>query len=241
MLKLLATKCCSLIKKFNTKVDMELIKDQFDAMVFANGTRDIVPPFEGLKNTPYAMATEALVDASILDGKEKIVVIGGGVVGVETAYKLAYENNKKVDVLEMADNFMEGVCTANRGHLLNYLRLNDNVNLYNGCRVEKFENGKVIAAKKTSKYLPDPYMSWTPLLPKNTENPLAKSSGTETKQVSIDADFVLLALGFKSENELYYKALKNHIAEEIYCIGDSFKPAKVIDAVRSAYALAVEI
>lgn len=230
-----------LIKKFNTKVDIEVIKDQFDTVVFANGTRDIVPPFEGLKNTPYAMATDALVNPNILKGKEKIVIIGGGVVGVETAYKLAYENNKKVDVLEMADNFMEGACTANRGHLLNYLRLNSNVNLYNGCRVEKFVDGKVIAAQKTSKYLPDPYISWTPLLPKNTENPLAKSSGTETKQVSIDADFVLLALGFRSENELYYNALKNHVAQEIYCIGDSFKPAKVIDAVRSAYALAVEI
>lgn len=230
-----------LIKKFNTKADFDTLKGQFDAVVFANGTSDIVPPFEGLKNTPYAMATDVLVDSSILNGKDKIVIIGGGVVGVETAYKLAYENHKKVDVLEMADNFMEGACTANRGHLLNYLRLNDDVHLYNGCRVEKFVDGKVIAAQKTSKHLPDPYMSWTPLLPKSAENPLAKSSGTETKQVSIDADLVVLALGFRANNQLYYTALKNHVAQEIYCIGDSFKPAKVIDAVRSAYALAVEI
>lgn len=84
-------------------------------------------------------------------------------------------------------------------------------------------------------------MSWTPLLPKNTDNPLQKSSGTETRQVLMAADLVILALGYRSNNQVYYDALKSHVTREIYCIGDSFKPANVIDAVRSAYALAVEI
>lgn len=227
--------------KLNTRVELDDLKDNFDSLIFATGTSDIVPPFEGLDKTNYAMATDALLDPSIVKDAKKIAIIGGGVVGVETAYMLAYEYNKQVDVIEMADHFMVGACTANRGHLLNYLRLNKDANLHNGCMVEKFENGKVIAAKKTSKYLPDPYLSWTPLLPKNTENPLAKSTGTQTDPISIDTDFVLLALGFKPDNQLYYQALEEHAAQEIFCIGDSYKPGKVLDAVRSAYALAQNI
>jgi 2-enoate reductase len=225
----------------NKKAEIADLKDQFDAIVFASGTSDIVPPFSGLKDLPYAMATDALNDPSILDGKERIAIIGGGVVGCETAYQLGYEYDKKVDVIEMADNLMPGACTANRGHLLNYMRLNENINLHNGCRVEKFENGKVITAQKTSKNLPDPYMSCTPLLPVNTPNPLAKKVGDETVAKEIPTDFVLLALGYRSENNLYFAALKEHAAPEIYAIGDSFKPAKIIDAVRSAYALAREV
>jgi len=227
--------------EFGKKVEIEDLKNGFDVVVIATGTNDIVPPFEGLESIPHAMATDALLDASILKGKEKIAIIGGGVVGSETAYKLAFEDNKHVDVIEMADNFMVGACTANRGHLLNYMRKNDKVTLHNGCKVKKFEDGKVITDQKTSKYLPDPYICWTPLLPKNTNNPLAKSTGTDAVKKEIETDFVLIALGYRSENNLYYQALKEKVAPEIFNLGDSFKPGKVVDAVRSSYALALEI
>lgn len=229
------------ICKFNTRANIDELKGKFDVVIVATGTSDIVPPFEGLDKIKYAMATDVLLDPSLVKDAKKIAIIGGGVVGVETAYMLAFEHDKHVDVIEMADHFMVGACTANRGHLLNYLRLNDDAKLYNGCRVEKFQNGKVIAAKKTSKHLPDPYMSWTPLLPKNAENPLEKSTGSDTTQISIDTDFVLLALGFKPDNQLYYQALSERVAPEVFCIGDSYKPGKVLEAVRSAYALAMNI
>lgn len=225
----------------NKKVEIEDLKGKFDVVVVAIGGDDIVPPFPGLEDMPHAMATDALLDSSILEGKAKIAIIGGGVVGTETAYKLAFEENKCVDVIEMEDDFMIGVCTANRGHLLNYMRLNDRVTLHNGCKVMRFENGKVITDQKTSKHLPDPYNSWTPLLPVNEHNPLAKSTGTHAVKKEIAADFVLLALGYRSEAALYYDALKERVAPEIYNLGDSFKPAKVLDAVRGAYALAMEV
>ena len=49
------------------------------------------------------------------------MVAGGGVVGCETAYWLRYELNRDVKVVEMLPHFMQGVCTANRGHLLHYM------------------------------------------------------------------------------------------------------------------------
>ena len=51
----------------------------------------------------------------------------------------------------------------------------------------------------------------------------------------------LLALGFKPNNQLYYQALSQRVAQEVFCIGDSYKPGKVLEAVRSAYALAMNI
>ena len=226
---------------FNKKIDIEDLKGGYDVVVISTGTNDIVPPFAGLDKIPYAMATDALLDPNILKGKEKIAIIGGGVVGSETAYKLAVEDKKQVDLIEMEDNFMVGSCTANRGYILNYMRKNGNVRLHNGCKVMAFEKGKVITEQKTSKHLPDPYMCWTPLLPVNTDNPLAKPTGNEAVRKEIDADFVLIALGYRSENNLYYNALNERVAKEIYNLGDSFKPGKVVDAVRCAYALAMEV
>ena len=55
------------------------------------------------------------------EGANNIVIVGGGVVGCETAHWLANEYGKNVTVLEMLPHFMMGVCTANRGHLLHYL------------------------------------------------------------------------------------------------------------------------
>ncbi|HZK10472.1 MAG TPA: FAD-dependent oxidoreductase [Clostridia bacterium] len=237
-----AEKNLKLKLKLNTKVEIEdLKKGKFDTVVVAVGGADIVPPFPGLEDTPHALATDALIDSSFLEGKSKIAIIGGGVVGIETAYKLAFEENKCVDVIEMLDDFMVGVCTANRGHLLNYMRLNDRVTLHNGCKVLGFENGKVLTEQKTCKHLPDPYNSWSPLLPENVPNPLAKPTGTAAVKKEVAADYVLLALGYRAEADIYYDAIKERVAPEIYNVGDSFKPAKIINAVRGAYALAMEV
>ena len=61
-------------------------------------------------------------------------------MGCETAYWLRYEYGREVSVIEMMSNFMEGVCTANRGHLLHYMK--NEVELINCARVTSFEPGE---------------------------------------------------------------------------------------------------
>ena len=51
-------------------------------------------------------------------------VLGGGAVGMETAYWLSYEHGCRITVIDMLGNFMDGACTANRGHIIHYLEDN---------------------------------------------------------------------------------------------------------------------
>jgi 2-enoate reductase len=52
---------------------------------------------------------------------------------------------------------------------------------------------------------------------------------------------VVLATGVVPSPMLYYDCVKLHAAKEIYNIGDSFKGARVFEAVRSAYRCAVNL
>lgn len=217
-----------------------LAKQKYDAIVFAVGTKDACPPIPGLDKVKYVQATALLENPELMGDAEKIVVAGGGVVGCETAYWLTYEHSKKVSVVEMLPNFMEGVCTANRGHLLHYME-KAGVELYNCSKVTSFELGKVNIQRNVSKGVPNPYNTWQPLLPENIPNPLAKKPGPETKDVFLDADLVVLAMGGRPDDALYYEALSENTAPEMFNIGDSFAGGKVLEATRAAFRLAREI
>lgn len=51
-------------------------------------------------------------------GVKKVTVIGGGVIGCELAYSLAYEQGVEVTVVEKLPDLMTGVVHANRSMLL---------------------------------------------------------------------------------------------------------------------------
>lgn len=106
----------------NTTVTAELLKEKaYDSVIFAYGTKEIFPPFEGREEANLILGTDLLEHPEKAEGANNIVIVGGGVVGCETAHWLANEYGKNVTVLEMLPHFMMGVCTANRGHLLHYL------------------------------------------------------------------------------------------------------------------------
>lgn len=227
--------------RMNTAATTQWLAEQkYDAIIFAVGTKDACPPIPGLDKVKYVQATALLENPKLMGDAEKIVVAGGGVVGCETAYWLTYEHSKKVSVVEMLPNFMEGVCTANRGHLLHYME-KAGVELYNCSKVTSFEPGKVNIQRNVSKGVPNPYNTWQPLLPENIPNPLAKKPGPETQDVALDADLVVLAMGGRPDDALYYEALSENTAPEMFNIGDSFAGGKVLEATRAAFRLAREI
>lgn len=227
--------------KLNTPVDADYLKAQkYDTIVFAMGTKNACPPIPGLDKVKYVQAVDLLVKPELMGDAKKIVVCGGGVVGCETAYWLRYEYGKDVKVIEMMKNFMEGVCTANRGHLLHYLDAAD-VELINCARVTSFEPGKVHYNRNTSKGVPNPYNTWQPLLPENIANPMEKKLGPENQDFSVDADLIVLAMGGRPDDALYAEAVAHNLAPEICNIGDSFAGGRVLEANRAAYRLAVRI
>lgn len=226
---------------FNAEATSESLKaGKFDAVVYAVGTRSGTPKLKGLEKIPHVEATDLLVDETPLAGAKKIVVVGGGVVGCETAYWLAYEKGRDVTVVEMLPHFMLGSCTANRGHLIHYLQ-KKGVTLLNCTMVKEFDEKHVVVERNTHKNVPNPYNTWAPILPENIENPLAPKVGSELKRVELEADLVVLAMGGKPDDAAYLEGQKLHVAPELYNIGDSFAAGRVLEACRAAYALATRI
>ncbi len=227
--------------RLSTPVTTQWLAEQkFDTIVFAVGTKNACPPIPGLDKVKAVQAVDLLANPGLLGDAKKVVVAGGGVVGCETAYWLRYEQGREVKVVEMLPNFMEGVCTANRGHLLHYME-KAGVELYNCARVTSFEPGKVHISRNVSKGAPNPYNTWQPLLPENIPNPLAPKLGPETREEALDVDLVVLAMGGRPDDTAYFEALAANAAPEIYNIGDSFAGGRVLEANRAAFRLAARV
>ena len=208
----------------------------YDVIVTATGSKQMRPPVEGINGENVVSAVDVLVKPELVKDAKKVVVIGGGVVGAETAYMLRWELDKDVKVVEMDKYIMNHACTANRGHIIHYLE-EGGVELLNCTKLKKVEADGVVVEQNTHKNVPDPYLTWSPILPENVENPLdalrpLKNVPVERK---IEADLVIVAAGVKSLNELYFECVKEHAAPEVYNIGDSLKGARVFEAVRASY------
>jgi hypothetical protein len=212
----------------------ELKEKKYDSIVIATGSKQKRPPVEGIDGSNVVFAVDVLQNPELAEKAERIAVIGGGVVGAETAYYLAYEMNKPVTVVEMDKFIMNHTCTANRGHIIHYLE-EKGVELLNCTKLVKVETDGVVLSKNYHKNVPDPYNTWAPILPENIINPMEKKVKPQYKELKVKCDLVVLATGVSSDNELYYELLKTHASPEIFNVGDSFKGAKVFEAVRSAY------
>ncbi|MEG2676653.1 MAG: FAD-dependent oxidoreductase, partial [Oscillospiraceae bacterium] len=227
--------------KLNTEATNDwLAKQKYDVVVFANGTSSGTPPIPGIERVKTVQATDLLLNPELIGDAKNVVVVGGGVVGCETAYWLAYELECKVKVVEMLKHFMEGACTANRGHLIHYMN-KAGVGLINCAKVTSFDIGKVNISRNISKGVPDPYNTWQPILPENIPNPLEKKMGPETKDETLDADLVVLAMGGRPNDAPFLAAQKENVAPELYNIGDSFAAGRVLEANRAAYNLALRV
>ncbi|HKL94284.1 MAG TPA: FAD-dependent oxidoreductase, partial [Clostridia bacterium] len=223
----------------------DLKKEKYDVIITANGAQQTRPSdniIPGIGGDNVLLAVDVLKNPELVKDGAKIVIIGGGEVGAEVAYMLNYEYGKDCKVVEMQKYIMNHVCTANRGHIIHYLE-KGGVELLNCTKLVRIEGNKVYLSTNVHHSKPDPYNTWSPILPENIENPLEMLKPYREKNVErvLDADFVILALGSKSRNYLYFDLVKENAAAEIYNVGDSFKSANVWNAVRSAYRKARNI
>ena len=232
--------------KYNTEAQVEDLKDNYDVVICSNGLKPVTPNIDGVDNIRTKEAREVLDDNMELpEDVQKVLVVGGGVVGCELAYSLAYEKDLEVTVVEKEDDLMEGVVHANRSMLLWMMmgkgsptdekadELDKPIEAYTSSQVIKFKGGK--AYLKANRKRKDPYRPWETLVPENIHNPLAKSLDPEdTEEVAVETDFVIFATGGKQDDSLYYQLLKENVAKEIYCVGDAREPGRVWEAVTSA-------
>ena len=90
-----------------TEVDEKFIKEfNPDEVVIATGATQLIPPIPGIDNKNVKFAWDVLKGESSV-GKN-VVVVGGGLVGLEVAETLA-EENKNVTVVEMMGRVGNGI------------------------------------------------------------------------------------------------------------------------------------
>ena len=100
-----------------TELTAELARqEQADVLICAVGAEEIRPPFPGIDHPKVLMAREAECSDEL---GQNIAVIGGGLVGVETALNLAMQG-RKVSIVEMQPSIAND---ANFRYSLTYKRL----------------------------------------------------------------------------------------------------------------------
>ena len=225
----------------STEATAESLKGKYDKVVVAAGTTDTVLPLPGLDKANWQQAVAVLENPELAKGAKKVVVIGGGVVGSETAYFLKKELGvEDVTVVEMDKYIMNHTCTANRGYLLKYM-YDSGIKLLNCTKSVSFDEKGVVVSRNTSKSVPDPYLSWNPILPENVPNPLAPKLKEAPVEEHLDADLIVMAAGGRPNEALFLELQQKLNTIEVYNLGDSFKGGKVFEATKSGYALALSL
>ncbi len=213
-----------------------LADQKLDILVVCSGAKPVRPKVEGADLPHVVQAVDLFLHPQWAQDAGDVVVVGGGAVGCEAAHWLSSEYGKRVTLVEMQPSLMTGACTANRGHMIHSLERHG-VKLLNCTRVTSIRAGQVTIARNVSSTVPDPFVTWTPLLPANVPNPLARPIREEIAEEVLAADLVVLAAGLHADHTLFEACEAQRSAKEIYAIGDNFRVGHVFDAVHAGFRI----
>lgn len=192
--------------QLKTKVTKDFVlSSDYDAVIVATGsTPKVISLGEDLK---------VYTAADVLTGKEEpgedVTVIGGGLVGCETALWLA-QNGKKVTIVEALDQLLSvngPLCHAN-GEMLERLIPYNNIDVITSAKASGYKDGVL-------------------------------SIDVNGEEKNVKSDSVILSIGYKPENklyealklevpELYELGDARQVANIMYAIWDAFEVASHI-------------
>ncbi len=128
--------CAVEVKRREPSVE-ELASGSYDGVILATGAVPAVPPVAGLKDYYWA---EVLEEDNLPKGK-KVLVIGGGLIGVEVASKLVKARNYVI-IVEMLDEIAQGMEAIEKALTLKSLT-EAGVEIYVRTRVTRIEGSEV--------------------------------------------------------------------------------------------------
>ena len=139
------------LKKLGVAIELrkeatpELVQEMRPEVVFiATGSSPLIPEFRGVERKNVITAIDALLGKGEIG--ESVVVVGGGLVGCETALYLA-QKGKNLTIVEILDNIAGNVSEANRMHLLKLLG-DINVGILTETNVLEIMDDNVVIADK---------------------------------------------------------------------------------------------
>lgn len=125
--------------------DKELLNQlKPDTIIVATGSEEILPPIRGLDKVHTTTAVSVLKGADmVISGK--VLVIGGGIVGLETADLIAQSVRPvSITVLEMLDEVGKEYYPPKKKLILNKLKQQE-VSIYTSCKVKDVTDKGVLA------------------------------------------------------------------------------------------------
>lgn len=194
----------------NTEVTEKMIENEMpDAVVIATGSTEIIlDKVPGIKKDKVCTATELL--NGIKSAGDNVVMVGGGLVGCETALWLS-QQGKKVTIVEALNDILisgKPIPHMNKIMLIDLLKYNNIEKITNTALLEVTDEGAVLISNKFAKK-------------------------------EIKADTVVLAVGYKSDKDLFYK-MNGKIAD-LYIVGDANNATNIMNAIWTANEIGLNI
>lgn len=128
----------------NTPLTKEIVeREKVDMVFIATGSHPIIPPIPGINGPSVVSAADVL--AGYVNPGKRVVVIGGGSVGAETADHLSLHGSQ-VTILEMRDKIAADEVARPRKYLIERLTT-QNVKMYTETKVLLIQNNTVYFEK----------------------------------------------------------------------------------------------
>jgi len=129
----------------NCEVTAEMVKEAApDQIVLASGGLDVMPPIAGI-DKEHVVKAEDILRAKCKAGN-RVVVVGGGQTGAETANYLAHYAKKQVTIVEMGPKIVADGEPSPALFLNKYLKQN-NVAVYTNSKVKEITDEGVVVAQ----------------------------------------------------------------------------------------------
>lgn len=196
--------------RLNCAVDQAMLEGEFkgyEVIAGAGAQPIVVPAFTGFKQW---MTADDVLAGRAFPGR-KIVVIGGGSVGCETADYLAplvndlYPRNREITLLEMAPGVMASESGPGRSLLVQRM-MAKGVQMICGAKVEKVDESSIWYTKDGQQHC------------------------------IADADTLVLAMGYKADPAL--EEMLKAASASYHLIGDANKVGTIKDAIGAGYETA---
>lgn len=195
---------------YNTEVTAEIVhREKPDFLVIAVGATPLIPAYSSKGGPGVYWAGD--IDIAKIDAGEKIIVVGAGLLGVETALFFARQG-KQVTIIEMmgADDVLKDASIINRFYLLDQLK-QYKVQVITGQKMETATGAGIQVADGNIGHKDYP------------------------------ADTVILAMGMTARKSKVDELRRLLPQTEVAVIGDCYQPRNLFAAIHDGFNMVVEV
>ncbi len=201
---------CGATIKLNTEATEDMIKEESpDALIIAVGATPLIPNIPGVDKEHVHWSGD--VDCGRVPVGKKVIVVGGGLTGAESAVDLAMQG-KDVTLLEMQgpEALLNGSSLINRFSLQSLL-MKHGVKVVTNTKLEEITDKGI------------------------------KTINSRFQWKEYEADTVALALGMRPRKDVITSLRHAIPETEVYIIGDGKQIGNVYSAVHAGFDTAAEI